>query len=128
MSDRITAYAIQADGTRAYQVRVNGVRILLTAQEGQHNAAMELAGIISGIGPAEAPESEPAQIDQTTSVLQVRKQRPDFVVGQRVWCNVHGSEGYCTITEVGTGRNRGRVKITGMRAWCPACNFDLDKA
>ena len=49
--------------------------------------------------------------------------RSPFAVGQRVRCTVHGAEGECTVTDVGTDRRRGYIKISNFRAWCPAHNF-----
>lgn len=121
MTTRITEFREQADGSRSFGLNVNGVSVLLTAGEGKHEAARALAQQIASIGPegiddVALPETPPRP-------TPAPKPRSSFTVGQRVWCNVHGAEGYCTVTAVGEGRHRGYIKITGERAWCPAGNF-----
>jgi hypothetical protein len=122
MGDRVTAYAIQSNGSRSYGLTVRGIKVLITADETQHESASILASAIAGLWPADiveptcTPKSEP----KTTPVVTPRR---EFVVGQTVWCRVHGSQGLCKITEIGAGRNYGRVKISGVRGWCPDSNF-----
>jgi hypothetical protein len=123
-STRITSFAIQADGSRSFGLDVEGIRVLITAGEERHEAGLALAGKIATLGP-EAPERYPAPAAPKPTAPH--KPRPEFTVGQRVWCNIHGVSAWCTVTEVGTGRNRGRIKIAGERCWCPAGNFDAQK-
>lgn len=52
----------------------------------------------------------------------------DFAKGERVWCNVNGAKGWTTVVEVGEGRNRGCIKISGERMWCPVHNFDRSES
>ncbi len=45
-------------------------------------------------------------------------------IGTKVYCTVHGCEGWTTVTAV---RPRdGYIKITGANYWCPPYNFSLD--
>jgi len=120
--DRISAYAIQADGSRSFGLTVNGVRVLVTAEDGKHTAGLLLANQIAHLGleGIHEVESPKAVVDKPA----YKPKRRDFVVGQRVWCNVHGAQGERTITAIGDGRNAGRVKISGERCWCPITNFD----
>lgn len=122
-TDRVSAYMIRQDGSRAFSLRLRGMAVLITADEGQHDEARALAEQIAAMGPEKIPEP-PAATPRVAIATAPRSPRPAFVVGQRVRCNVHGAAGECTIVEVGEGRNRGRVKITGERMWCPAGNFD----
>ena len=121
MTDRVSAYMIRQNGSRAFGLRLRGIDVLITADEGQHDEARALAEQIAAMGPEQItePPAPPPRVESPEP-----RRRPAFVVGQRVRCNVHGAEGECTIVEVGEGRHRGRVKITGSRAWCPAGNFD----
>jgi len=123
--DRVTAYAIQADGSRSFGLTVNGIKILLTAAEGQHDAGHELANKIARTFIPAARTTDRAETPKPVAETPAYKpKRRDFVVGQRVWCNVHGAQGECTITAIGDGRNAGRVKITNERGWCHIGNFD----
>jgi len=124
MTDRVSTYMIGANGSRNFGVTLRGLKVLITADEGQHDEARALAEQIAAMGPAEV-SAPPVVVPQTMEPPEpARRERPAFSVGQRVRCNVHGAEGECTIVEVGSGRNRGRVKITGERMWCPSGNFD----
>lgn len=46
-----------------------------------------------------------------------------FKVGDRVWCRVHGAQGWYVVEEVGEGRNHDRIKVAGVKGWCPTSNF-----
>ena len=122
---RVTVFAPQSNGCRSFGVTVNGFRILVTASEGRHDLGADLAATIADLGP-EADPAEPLEaphVPEPPPIVAAPPRRA-FQVGQRVWCNVRGSLGYCTVTEVGTGRRRGAIKISGYRAWCPISNFD----
>jgi len=119
---RVTSFAVQADGSRSYGITVNGVRVLVTCEAGKHVQGLALANQIADLGPEGIePVAPPSKLEEPKAYVQKRR---DFAVGDRVWCNVHGAEGECTVTAVGDGRNAGRVKITGERCWCPISNFD----
>jgi hypothetical protein len=122
---RVTSFRVQGDGSRSFSVAVNGLRVLVTAGEGHHDAGLALANTISALGPETEPTAtvEPAR-PTPVPVAPAPAKRRNFHVGQRVWCNVHGSRGYTTVAEVGVGRNSGRIKIANYRAWCPVHNFD----
>lgn len=117
---RVTAYAIQSDGTRSYGLTVRGIRVLVTADEDRSAEGLALAEAIAELGPENAPVGEPAAEPEKE---EQRASTREFRAGERVYCTVHGSEGECTVVEVGAGRNRGRIKIRGYRPWCPAHNF-----
>jgi hypothetical protein len=87
--------------------------------------AAGLAEKIAALGP-EHSEHVAARIVEPEPERRPTPRR-SFVAGQVVMCKVHGSAGPCTITEVGTGRNRGRIKIAGIRGWCPETNFASDE-
>lgn len=129
---RVCAFAIQGDGSRSFGVHVHGLAVLVTAPEGEHDVGAALASAIAGLGPEGISPVAPETPAKPTSAKPVSKYearcaaRAAFSVGQRVWCNVNGSKGWTTITEVGTGRNKGRIKIQGERSWCPAHNFDAE--
>lgn len=119
---RVTIFAQQSNGSQSFAVTVRGLRVLVTAGDDRREAGEALAYEIATLGPEELaspkPEPEPAP-------APVAKQKSrSFRAGQVVWCNVHGSRGFATVTEVGDGRRRGYIKIAGLRAWCPAHNFD----
>jgi len=119
---RITAFAIQSSGSRNFGLDVRGLSVLVTATEGRHDEGRALAELIASLGPeqsAPAPSVPAARVAATV-------ERGIFKLGQRVFCIVHGAEGYSTVTAVGAGRNHGRIKITGCRYWCPAGNFRAD--
>jgi hypothetical protein len=121
MMERVTAFATQPTGARSFGLTVRGIHVLVTAEEGCHENGRALAAAIAQLGPEAEPHVQP---EPDRSVRKpVSQPRPSLAVGQRVWCTVHGAEGYCTVREVGEGRNRGRIKITGERCWCPAGNF-----
>jgi len=123
VNGRITAYAIQSNGSRSYGIVVRGVKILITADESQYEVAEKLAFDIAELGPVCVSEhhvKSPAPEDKPSQIIPARR---SLVEGQIVWCRVHGSKGFCKITEVGTGRNGGCIKISGVRGWCPDSNF-----
>jgi len=123
---RVARYAVQGDGSRSFGVTVRGLRVLVTASDGSHVEAEELAETIAALGPecvTEAPALAPAP-----EPPPVRKAAQRFVVGQAVWCKVHGAQGWYTVTEVGSGRNAGRIRVREYRGWCPAHNFDAEVA
>lgn len=124
MPDRVTAYMQSPNGSRSFGVTVRGLRVLVTADEGQHDEGRSLASAIALLGPECTDEPAPPPPPEPAPPPERPRPNRNFTVGQRVRCNVHGAEGECTITDVGTGRNRGRVKVTGERMWCPAVNFD----
>lgn len=124
-SERITMFAPGGNGGRNLQVCVLGVNVLVTPSDAsEQERANELARLIAALGPKDDPEAAPPPPARAPAkpAPVVEAVRP-FVVGERVWCTVHGAEGFCTITEVGSGRNSGRVKITSCRGWCPSFNF-----
>ena len=122
-SDRITRFAETSTG-RAVGLSVNGIRVLVTPDgREQQDAADALAAAIANLGPAAAPPAPP----QPTVVEPLPERSPipePFRVGERVWCHVVGARRYYDVVEVGAGRNHGRIKISGERAWCPASNFE----
>jgi hypothetical protein len=131
MSNRVTTYAQLPTGARCLGLTVNGIRVLLTPEnEAQQPDTEALAVAISALGPELAPlvpEPEPMPVIPTKSTFVPAEK---FTSGQRVWCKVHGAEGYYIVTQVGDGRNHGRIKVSGElikrageRMWCPAGNF-----
>lgn len=122
---RVTRFASQSNGARSFGITVNGLRVLVTADEGQHDAGAALASAIAALGPKTiAPETGAPAPTMPTEPAIVAPKRREFRVGQRIWCNVHASRGFVTVTEVGSDRRRGYIKISGYRAWCPTHNFD----
>lgn len=122
MTGRVTAFAIQSNGSRSYGLVVRGVKVLITADESQYVVAEKLAAEVAELGPeyVAEPERETAPERNPEPAVSTRKA---FTEGQVVWCRVHGSQGLCKVTEIGSGRNRGRIKIAGVRGWCPDSNF-----
>ena len=126
MSTRIARYMETATGAQCLGLSVRGVRVLLTPADSDGQAAAEtLALAIAALGPEVADPPPSAQTIPIAAPAPVARGRR-YEVGDRVWCTVRGAEGWCTVTEVGVGRNQGRIKITGERMWCPASNFRPD--
>ena len=123
MYPRITAFAVQPTGARNFGFTVRGIRVLVTADEDNHEAGRLLAEAIAALGPeaASAPEPPPAPVPAI--VEKPAAQPAAFQVGQPLWCTVHGAEGVYHVTEVGSGRNHGRIQVRETRGWCPAHNF-----
>ncbi len=121
--DRITRYMQTASGARQLALTVNGIRVLIQPRDdGEQAAAEALALAIAALGSAAVPAiPRPPTVVRAAPVEPVAP-RP-FAVGERVFCRVHGAQGWSTITDVGIGHNRGRIKIAGERAWCPVGNF-----
>ena len=124
MTDRITRYSHGNLG-----LRVAGVEILIRPTEEQADVAAELAARIAALGPPGPPSvATPALAAVPLDPPSSPPASPlPFSVGERVYCTVHGAAGWTTVTEVGQGRNRGRIKILGLRNWCPAGNFSRDE-
>jgi hypothetical protein len=116
---RVTAFAVQADGSRSFAVTVGGLRVLVTADDERHDDGNALAATIAGLGPETLATSDV----KDAAPAKPGPKPPAFVVGQVVWCKVHGSEGEYIVAEVGTGRRAGEIKVRGFHGWCPRHNF-----
>lgn len=130
-NERVTAFMVQANGSRGFAVVVRGLKVLVSAEEGQHDAGLALAEVIAALGPAapeQAPAARPASVIAPVSPAPAPAPAPSraFAVGQRVRCVVHGAEGWHDVVEIGSGSHRGQIKVSNFRrgkAWCPAHNF-----
>lgn len=124
---RVTRFMKNGNGGQNLGLRVLGVEILISANAENQERADQLAQLIGEIGPediAPPPSTVPAS-ERPRDPAPARKRV--FAVGERVWCNVHGAEGWSTVTEVGAGRRQGYIKISGERMWCPVHNFDREE-
>ena len=120
----MTRFAQGPTGARRLGLTVRGVPVLVEPRDADQQATAEaLADRIAALGPATAEVARVATPVVPPALAHSSAAPVPFVVGQRVWCTVHGSQGECIVTEVGAGRNRDRIKISGFHGWCPAHNF-----
>ncbi len=121
---RITRYMQTASGGHRLGLTVRGIRVTVEpgdlAQQGDVEA---LALAIAALGPADAPAPLSQPPRPAPPVIPPPAPVKPFAVGEHVYCKVHGAEGWRTVTAVGVDHNRGRIKVSGTRAWCPAHNF-----
>lgn len=128
--ERVTRFMQDGSGARRLGLSVRGIRVVVEPRGGdEQDAADALAEQIAALGPEDGERRAPAPppAPMPPALVAPRPAKAPFVVGERIYCTVHGAEGFCTVTEVGTGRNRGRIKITSERGWCPEFNFDHER-
>jgi hypothetical protein len=122
---RVTRFTPGGAGGRLLSLTVCGISVHVIPRDAEEQEAAEvLAEQIASLGPAQS--ATPAAVPQVATVPAVTPAvatHVPFTVGEKVFCIVHGARGWYTVTEVGNGRHRGRIKISGERMWCPSHNF-----